>query len=98
MLNTTKASKMPSPRQAQSIAPAVEQRITELAENEYLKKCKAEGLEEPIDTFLLGVERKPNGEIRAVFDALFGYAPDDYWTKAYEVTIRSTTECVITPS
>ena len=81
MSNTTKASKMPSPRQAQSIAPAVEQRITELAENEYLKKCKAEGLEEPIDTFLLGVERKPNGEIRAVCDALFGYAPDDYWTK-----------------
>lgn len=81
MSNTTKASKMPSPRQAQSIAPAVEQRITELAENEYLKKCKAEGLEEPIDTFLLGVERKPNGEIRAVFNALFGYAPDDYWTK-----------------
>lgn len=98
MSNTTKASKIPSPRQAQSIAPAVEQRITELAENAYLKKCKAEGLEEPIDTFLLGVERKPNGEIRAVFDALFGYAPDDYWTKAYEVTIRSTTECVITPS
>lgn len=98
MSNTTKASKMPSPRQAQSIAPAVEQRITELAENEYLKKCKAEGLEEPIDTFLLGVERKPNGEIRAVFDALFGYAPDDYWTKYYEVIIRSTTECVISPS
>lgn len=86
MSNTTKASKMPSPRQAQSIAPAVEQRITELAENEYLKKCKAEGLEEPIDTFLLGVERKPNGEIRAVFDALFGYAPDDYWTKGRQLS------------
>lgn len=86
MLNTTKASKMPSPRQAQSIAPAVEQRITELAENEYLKKCKAEGLEEPIDTFLLGVERKPNGEIRAVFNALFGYAPDDYWTKGRQLS------------
>lgn len=77
---------MPSPRQAQSIAPAVEQRITELAENEYLKKCKAEGLEEPIDTFLLGVERKPNGEIRAVFNALFGYAPDDYWTKGRQLS------------
>lgn len=86
MSNTTKASKMPSPRQAQSIAPAVEQRITELAENEYLKKCKAEGLEEPIDTFLLGVERKPNGEIRAVFNALFGYAPDDYWTKGRQLS------------
>ena len=98
MLNTTKASKMPSSRQAQSIAPAVEQRITELAENEYLKKCKAEGLEEPIGVFLLGAERKPNGEIRAVFDALFGYAPDNYWTKDYEVIIRSTTECVISPS
>lgn len=86
MSNTTKASKMPSPRQAQSITPAVEQRITELAENEYLKKCKAEGLEEPIDTFLLGVERKPNGEIRAVFNALFGYAPDDYWTKGRQLS------------
>lgn len=86
MSNTTKASKMPSPRQAQSIAPAVEQCITELAENEYLKKCKAEGLEEPIDTFLLGVERKPNGEIRAVFNALFGYAPDDYWTKGRQLS------------
>lgn len=81
-----KASKIPSPRKAQSIAPAVEQRITELAENAYLKKCKAEGLEEPIDTFLLVAERKPNGEIRAVFNALFGYAPDDYWTKGRQLS------------
>lgn len=92
-----KASKMPSSQQAQTITPAVKQRITELAENEYLKKCKAKGLEEPIGVFLLGAERKPNGEIRAVFDVLFGYAPDNYWTKDYEATIRSTTECVITP-
>lgn len=98
MSNTTKASNPPVMHHVQTITPAVEQRITELAENEYLKKCRAEGLEEPIGTFLLGAERKPNGEIRAVFDALFGYAPDDYWIKDYEVTIRSTTECIITPS